>query len=96
MSSDLLNLRASALNQNDQHNDKEYAGNYPDNRSRIHFNSPFFRLLEKCFERIHHDDRSRTKYNDKQGWEDEEYEREEKLDRQLRSLFLDFLDALLS
>lgn len=43
----LLHPGAAALDQNDQHNNKENAGNNPDNHSRIHFNSPFFRLLEQ-------------------------------------------------
>jgi hypothetical protein len=38
----LLNSRAAALNQNDQHDDKENTGNYPDDRGIVHLNSPFF------------------------------------------------------
>ena len=37
-----LNPSAAALNQNDQHDDKEDAGNNPDNRSCVHLDSPFF------------------------------------------------------
>jgi hypothetical protein len=41
----LLYPRATALNQNDQHDDKKHAGDNPDNRDTIHFNSPFIQWL---------------------------------------------------
>jgi len=44
MSSDLLNLRASALNQNDQHKNKEHAGSNSDNCRSVHCDTPFPRL----------------------------------------------------
>jgi hypothetical protein len=44
MSSDLLNLRASALNQNDQHKNKEHAGSNSDNCRSVHRDTPFPRL----------------------------------------------------
>jgi len=37
----LLNPCATPLNQNDQHDDKEHAGNNPDNRGTVHVDSPF-------------------------------------------------------
>jgi hypothetical protein len=37
----LLNLFAAALNQNDQQNDSNYAGNNPDDRCIVHVSSPF-------------------------------------------------------
>jgi|SRR5271154_3477585 len=36
----LLNARSATLDQNAQHNDKEYAGNYPDNRYAFHVDPP--------------------------------------------------------
>lgn len=41
MSSELLNLRASALNQNDQHKNKEHAGSNSDNCRSVHRVTPF-------------------------------------------------------
>ena len=37
----LLNAGSATLDQNAQHNDKEYAGNYPDNRYAFHVDPPF-------------------------------------------------------
>jgi len=39
--SELLGSGAAALNQNDQHDNKENSGNDPDNRGTVHCNSPF-------------------------------------------------------
>jgi len=36
----LLNARSAALDQNAQHDDKEHAGNYPDNRYAVHVHPP--------------------------------------------------------
>jgi hypothetical protein len=41
MNNDLLNLRASALNQNDQHKNKEHAGSNSDNCRSVHRDTPF-------------------------------------------------------
>jgi hypothetical protein len=38
----LLNLCAAALNKNAQHDDEKDAGNNPDNRGLVHFESPLF------------------------------------------------------
>ena len=38
----LLDPSAPALDQNDQHDDKEYTGYNPDNRGGVHLASPFF------------------------------------------------------
>jgi hypothetical protein len=38
----LLDASAATLNQNDQHDDKENTGNYPDDCGIVHLNSPFF------------------------------------------------------
>jgi hypothetical protein len=38
----LLDASATTLNQNDQHDDKENTGDYPDDRGIVHLNSPFF------------------------------------------------------
>jgi hypothetical protein len=47
----LLDPRATALNQNDQHDHKKNAGNDPDNRGVIHSKSPFhtYQQLLQCF-----------------------------------------------
>lgn len=42
---ELVNLLSATLNQNDQYDDKEYGGNYPDNRYIVHVNSPFSQCL---------------------------------------------------
>jgi hypothetical protein len=52
----LLHARATPLNQDNQHDDKKHAGNNPDDRGLIHFDSlPSFKWLrtllsEKRFE----------------------------------------------
>jgi hypothetical protein len=37
----LLNAGATALNQDDQHKNKKYAGSNPDDCRRVHYDSPF-------------------------------------------------------
>jgi hypothetical protein len=37
----LLDARAAALDQDNQHNDKQHTGNNPNNRGTVHCNSPF-------------------------------------------------------
>jgi hypothetical protein len=49
MTSALLHPCATALDQNDQHDHEQHAGNNPDYRGRVHVKSPFF-LFEKCLE----------------------------------------------
>ena len=42
----LLDPRATTLNQNDQHDDKQHAGYNPDNRGLVHVDSPFVLMVE--------------------------------------------------
>ena len=41
LNSELLNPRATALNQNDQHDHKQHAGYDPDHCATVHVKSPF-------------------------------------------------------
>jgi hypothetical protein len=45
MNSALLNPSATALDQYDQHNHKQHAGNNPDYRGSVHVKSPFFMII---------------------------------------------------
>jgi hypothetical protein len=95
----LLDLRAAALNQNDQNYDKEHTGNNLDNRGTVHPDSSLFQpakisTCKRRLERIdHHDDR-RPKDNDKERGEDKENQGKDQLDRGLRRRFLHLLHAL--
>jgi Zn-dependent metalloprotease len=37
----LLDLRAATLDQNDQHDNNQHTGDYPDNHGTVHINSSF-------------------------------------------------------
>ena len=83
--SGLLDACASPLNQDDQHDDKKQAGNNPDNRGLIHFDSlpslnGYGLVSEKRFERIRHDEDSGTEHNQKERGENEEHQWEQQLD----------------
>ena len=67
----LLYASTAALNQDNQHDDKQDARNDPDNRGLIHFDSlpsliGYGLLPEKRFKRIRHHQHSGTKYDQKQ------------------------------
>lgn len=89
----LANPSTTALNQNDQHDDKEYAGDYPDNRCIVHVNSPLS-MLEILLKRIRYHNSGRTQSHQKQRGEDKKDQREDQLDRGLCRLLLHLLAAL--
>lgn len=74
----LLDAGATALDENDQHDDEQNASGDADQSGAFHEILPF--LFEERFERISHHDDCGSQNHDKQRWEDEEYERKEQLD----------------
>lgn len=48
MTSALLHPCATALDQNDQHDHEQHAGNNPDNRGSVHVKSPFLFYLKNA------------------------------------------------
>jgi hypothetical protein len=91
----LTNLSTTALNQNDQHDDKEHAGNYPDNRCIVHVSSPLS-MREILVKRFRYHDSGRTQSHQKERGEDKEHQRKDQLDGGLCRLLLHFLAALRS
>lgn len=54
---ELVNLGATALNEEYQYNHEQHAGNYPNNRYVVHVKPPFFLVRKNCAKRLRHDNR---------------------------------------
>ena len=66
---------ATTLNKNYQYDYEKQAGNYPDDRGAVHFDSSFLRQFDKkLFELFHHRDHRRSQYHQEQSGKDEKHQ----------------------
>ena len=89
----LFNALATALDKDNQHNNRKDGGDNANKCYIVHVNPPFLldKVLVKAF---HYGDGRRPQRDQKQGGKNEKYKREDKFDSCLCCLLLHFLTTL--
>jgi len=90
----LLDPCAAALNQNDQHDEKQHAGDNLDNRGTVHFRLLLSLDSKRGSKRIDHQKDRRPKRDQKERGKNEEDKREDQFDGGFGRRFFNHLNAL--
>jgi len=88
----LLDFSTTTLDEKQQHNYKQHAGDDPNDYDVVHVKPPFF-LFQYGVKRLRHDNRGWSEDHHEKRWEDKKHKWEDKLYGSFGRLLLDLLAA---
>ena len=89
----LLDFSTTTLDEKQQHNYKQHAGDDPNHYDIVHVKPPFV-LVQYSVKRLRHDNRGRSENHHEKRWEDKKHQGKHKFDAGLGCLLLDLLATL--